>query len=392
MLQGHVDKVSHEEIGGWAADSEAAARAVPICILVDGEVHVTLQCRRYRPDLASIGSYGDGRHGFRFNFSPPLDPKSRPTIQVVYEESGATLPNGVWKLAESPVKSELTPILITAIGRSGTTLLMSRLGNSPKIVMGDAPPFELRLLAYYSVAQRVLTRSDNLNNSANPDRLEAEILRLGYNPYFSDSYARQLGGEQKVRQFIDSYVRGQLNSLFKEIIGKYYRGVAEWQQKHDVIYFAEKSNNLERGMREFSRSIYEGLREIIIVRDPRDLICSHISYFTSDRSKALSDIAGMTAEILRISRNLPHNTLIMKYEDLVLRPEESDSQIADFLGIDLIGRRSPEAEAKIFRGHGTSTSPNASIGRWRSQLEMSDQLHNNRIWTDFLSRFGYELE
>ena len=49
--------------------------------------------------------------------------------------------------------------MVTAPGRSGTTLLMGLLAKSPAIVAAELVPYELRLISYYSARVQCADRT-----------------------------------------------------------------------------------------------------------------------------------------------------------------------------------------------------------------------------------------
>jgi hypothetical protein len=389
MLHGHVDRLDLNGVAGWAADAEDPDRTVEVVVWIDGEVYETVRCENRRADLLQLGSYGDGLHGFKVTFPMTLDPAAAHMIEVRFQDSGAVVSNGSRMV--QPAAQSLTPIVLTAAGRSGTTLLMARLSAVPEICVAGSAPFEIRQLSYYAVAQRILSEGDTLENSTHPDRLDGAGSQVGHNPFFSPGYVPLLGGKARLDEFLAQVVQPKTGLLFRDIIDRYYSAAALQLDKAGAKFFAEKSNNLDPRMRAFAYSIYPDLREIMLIRDPRDMVCSHKSYFSSSKEKAFQQMSHMTRTILQMTSAPAHNRLIVKYEDLVLEPAETDRRIAGFLGVGLIGDGSRTLEEKIFQRHATAESPAQSLGRWRREIEPDDQRLYNESWREYLERFGYGL-
>lgn len=392
MLSGYVERVDFDVIEGWAADSQEPNEAISVSIEIDGRERATISCNLYRVDLSEARLFGNGRHGFKFDLVPSLCTASAHAIVVRFQPSNVVLGNGCHFLPIKRRDNALTPILVTAAGRSGTTILMARLSCSPSICVADAIPFEVRHLAYYSLAHKVLSHRGTLHESTNPDKLEGSGLFIGHNPFFTENYVHAIGGEDATKTFVEEILRPKLEDASKDIILAYYAAVARANNRPAARFFAEKSNNLEPGMRAFARALFPELIEILLIRDPRDMFCSHISYFSSDRDKAFADISDLTQQMPRIIDSQTPNTLVLKYEDLIQQPEDTNSEIAKFLGIAPIGPRALAAEAAIFNGHGTAESPAASIGRWRRQMSANDKKRCNSTWREFLKRFDYAME
>ena len=135
MRSGHVDAISRQSVSGWAADSERPAARLSVAVAVNGTPMGDVIADRPRADLAKLGRFGDGSHGFTFTFPQRLDPDQDHHVTVRYSEDGKLLPNGEHRLVSARAAALpaagagalLTPILVTAPGRSGTTLLMGLL-------------------------------------------------------------------------------------------------------------------------------------------------------------------------------------------------------------------------------------------------------------------------
>jgi hypothetical protein len=197
MRGGHVDAVSRTAVSGWAADSDVPDERCELLIEVNGLEVGRARADRPRRDLAALGRYGDGAHGFTFTFATPLAPEREHDV-CVYFDDGTLLPGGVRPLPPeggsrmpgalsrpaSPApernSSAMAPILVTAPGRSGTTYLMSCLAASPQIVVAELVPYEVRLMSYYAAAFSVLTAPADPERSTHPDRLEGDGFHIGF--------------------------------------------------------------------------------------------------------------------------------------------------------------------------------------------------------------------
>ena len=72
MLRGHIDHIQRDLIEGWAVDTDTPQAQVELSIAVDGAEVGRVVAERNRGDLARLGIYGDGRHGFAFRLPEPL--------------------------------------------------------------------------------------------------------------------------------------------------------------------------------------------------------------------------------------------------------------------------------------------------------------------------------
>jgi len=102
MYMGYVDIAQRDKIVGWAADSEAPDAALELAIVVNGREAGRVKADRLRLDLKKLGKFGEGRHGFEFNFEPPLDPAAEHDVVVRIAGSPAVLPRGAFKIRRGP--------------------------------------------------------------------------------------------------------------------------------------------------------------------------------------------------------------------------------------------------------------------------------------------------
>lgn len=406
MRGGHVDAVSRRVVAGWAADPERPGERLTVTIEVNGAAAGTVVADRLRNDLASLGRFGDGRHGFSFEFAEPLPPATEHVVRVTYED-GVRLPNGEQRIpaaaaprpapadevhaAAPPRSPALTPVMVTAPGRSGTTLLMGLLARSPAIVAAELVPYELRLISYHAAAFNVLTAPGDLERSTHPDRLEGDGFHIGYNPFNSQAYAPAFRKPAAMREFYEAFVPAQVAESSRVQIEEFYRRLAEDRGKPGAVFFAEKGNNLHKPTRDFARRAFGRMREIVILRDPRDVLCSHMAYFSSSADKAFAQLTHAGRQLLAIRAEGRHDTHWLHYENMVRGDAASFARLSEFLGTPIepdLG----EQGSKVFARHATSVTPEASVARWRTNLPAELRTRCAADWRDFLTEFGYPLE
>jgi len=249
-------------------------------------------------------------------------------------------------------------------------------------------PYEMRLIAYYATAFHTLTAPADPARSMHPDRLERDNYSVGFNPFNDRIYHSIFQQQDRVLDFFGSYVPHALSGALGEIIVEYYTRLAADQGKSPPLYFAEKNNNLARIPRDFARIVFGDVKEIVLYRDPRDLYCSHKSYFQSDSKRAMADITSACHNIIEILEDATSDLLAMSYEDLVRRPAYSLRNLSEFLGFQINPPKVHEQQS-VFQRHGTSETPLSSIGRWKSDMSPDEKTSGNEIWQEFLGRFGY---
>jgi hypothetical protein len=94
MFRGHVDSITRTVITGWAANSADPNAVVEVSVFLSGRKIAQIQCGLPRPDLQQLGGFGDGMHGFRFEFSEPLGRDLDRRVTLRFSETGKMLGNG----------------------------------------------------------------------------------------------------------------------------------------------------------------------------------------------------------------------------------------------------------------------------------------------------------
>ena len=428
MRGGHMDAVTRTSVSGWAADSLAPDTRLMLRVEVDGREVGRVLAERPRKDLAALGRYGDGAHGFLFNFGGALQAGQEFAISVRFDD-GTLLPNGVRLLEGGPLEEAAepvlsaaasapapalagavalanptkaakgvapasgfttSPILVTAPGRSGTTYLMSCLAACPRVTVAELVPYEVRLLSYYAAAFQVLTAPADTERSTHPDRLEGDGFHIGFNPFNGAQYDHAFRGQASLRDFQTEFAPARLGQAFADTIREYYNRLAADQGK-DALFFAEKNNNLHRPTRLFVRRIFGIVREVVIVRDPRDVLCSHMAYFSSSQEKAFHQLSHSNRQLAALAEESGADLCVIRYEDMISGDVATYRRLQDFLGVALMPVQGAAGE-RMFAQHGTSASPAASIGRWRTDLPAGVRVQCHEHWAPFLARFGYETD
>jgi hypothetical protein len=326
---------------------------------------------RPRNDLASLGRFGDGRHGFLCNFPEPLAADRDHVVVVSFAEDGKPLPNGRHTLsrAQGPAPAEAPAVAGAGLPEPGLVPI---------------------LISYHAAAFNVLTAPADLERSAHPDRLEGDGFHVGFNPFHSPQYAQAFRAPAPVRDYFDQFAPDRLAACARDLIDEYYRRLARDKGKQ-AGFFAEKGNNLHKPTRMFTRRAFGRVRELVIVRDPRDVLCSHMAYFSSSADKAFTQLTHAGKQLLAIRDEARDDIHILRYEDMVRGDAACFAALSGFLGV----RIEPDAGDKgqeVFRRHGTSVSPEASVARWRTNLPDALKAQCATDWSDFFAAFGYQQE
>ena len=390
MEIGYVDAFDRNHIIGWAADTDHPDRRLEVCVMLEGQECGRIIADLPREGLRQRGGFGDGSHGFEFTFPTPLFVLRDYEVVVRIEPSRQELRHGRFRIERvTPESQSLRPLLVTATGRSGTTLLMRRLINDPNIIAADAYPYEMKLLTYYARALEVLTAPGDRENSVTPDAIFAAPMQLGLNPFHHRFLEAVFPRREMIYDFFGRHSAGRLQAAFRDIIADFYREMQLHQRKFPAQFFAEKCD-LFTPVRNFARLAFDGVKEIVLLRDLRDVHCSRRSFWSHSSEESFNAMRLAQECALQIRREGADDIIFVRYEDLIEKPDNTMAAISRLLGLPQPIPIRSDAEQAVFERHATSQDPAASIGRWKTEMLGEEQARFAQEFRPYLEAFGYE--
>jgi len=394
------------EIAGWALG--VGQPVVEIEIHQGGAVMRRAPLDQQRPDVAR--DYpdvpGSERCGFRtWTSVVGLEPGADVQVRAVLADRTRARLAGVC-LRHMPVQSgfepRLQPLMLTTMGRAGTTWTMRLLSEHPEIVVHRWHPYELRTARYWWHMLKTLSEPRDPHHSAQADRFQTNKQWIGYNPFYPEPIAVTPGlGEWMGRDYVEDLARFCQRSAEET-----YLRIATGQGQTNPRYMAEKhrADNLPWLVWE----LYPQAKEVFLVRDFRDVFSSMLAYnkkfgrraFGPEHIETDEEFARFlrNSTIKNLSRSWPKRqdrAHLIRYEDLITRPTETLRGVLDYLELEagdqivagMLERASTENPE--MRQHVTSQDVSTSLGRWRSSLTPELQSVANDAFADVLQQFGY---
>lgn len=386
-IKSHIDLVSRNRIAGWVLDTSRPSAPLTVRLVVNGQEMMRAVADLLRPGLTDI--YGSGNHGFDFRLPTPLSPESQHHVSLRLLEGTRLLYDGFIvpepRTAPPPRHGHPEVVLLSSTGRSGTTVMMRHFNENPHVVVAGDAPFEVKLLTYASHAIRTITTPKDNEPRPFAD-IRYDLPALEPNPYFGHLHAGVFRDPDALYDLFGRVTTDRLSRAFHDIVTTFYARLAADQENSAALYFAEKCDILS-GLRDTVRRMFSVTREILLVRDLRDVYCSSKSFWKVDRKFLSANLSAASRSFLAIKRENRTDVIVVRYEDLMSAPGKELDRISGFLGLP-----TPLAEVNdlaLFSSHGTSANPTTSVGRWRNALS-DEEAAEFKSFAEFFEEFGYE--
>jgi hypothetical protein len=299
--------------------------------------------------------------------------------------------------------AELRPVVVTSLGRSGSTYLLGLLAGHPEISVDPVVPYENRTSSYWLHLFKVLSRPANHARAGDLDTFAFSRHFVGQNPFniaFPDE-------PDAMREWYGRIAVERLAAFCRQSIDSYYRQLGGTHHKTSPQYYAEKA--FGSPLSHLWTELYSGGREIFLVRDFRDMVASILAFnakrghsafsrerFNSDEEYVRWLGATGVREMQMAWQRRASGSLLVRYEDLVRDPEASLTAILAYVGLEssegtvrAMLERIPTVAA--LRDHRTSQDAPSSIGRWRVDLDERLQEVCAEVFEPVLPDFGYAV-
>jgi hypothetical protein len=343
------------EVAGWVAHTDRCELSAPneVAVLIDGEPWLSTRVELARDDVGpalhedfgeqtttnlngfclALPVYLSGRLDTVYTLVALLGPERHPgyVIATISFQTRACLPDH-WRSTRP-----MTPVLITSLGRSGSSVLCRMFSEHPVFysARGGNQFGELRVLEFISRLVSVVS-SEGCSSELNTLETQPDFKSLPA-PVFA---SRILGGSDRKNsneQNLLVYLSENILKLAQGFLDEYFSQIGKF--KPESRYLVEKNWNVlsTNSLRIF----FDNTKEIFLVRNPVSFWNSQIAFFKKEH---LADevlrshkdaLAQQYRALARAWRDRRGNAILVHYEALVTQPEQTLAHIFGYLGCEL---------------------------------------------------------
>jgi hypothetical protein len=390
---------------GWVVGRSEQPDGIEIWNRVAGPKRIPIAIPR--PDVAAeLHDPGAANSGFAAAVSLAGVPPAFELVVNALFRSGERVPLGTitgrrarW---EAP-KTRWQPVLVTTLGRTGSTWVSALLGQHPELVTYRPFEFDARTVTYWVEACQALAQPASYLSAVQPD-LSADGWWSGA---AQPSQAALKALEAPLDLWLGRETAAALFGFAQSRIAGFYDRVAALTEKSNATYFVEKV--WPNAVPAVALELFPGGREIVLVRDFRDMVCSMVHYtphpgYDGFGRGRIEDDVGFVRHIGTDVRQLSaswrarrETAFLLRYEDLVREPRSTAAHVCEHIGvasddrtIDTVLADAASIPEEIQASHRTSGTAAASVGRWRRDLDPRLRDLCNDVFAEALEEFGYE--
>jgi hypothetical protein len=410
-ITGGRSEVYAINVEGWVLGRTSAAVAIEL--INEGAVFQRIPINVQRPEVAvrysampeaknsgfcaTLSVLGLAPEGFVLSVQAVLQNENRIEIGTI---------QGRRRSLSTNFQPTLQPLILTNVGRSGSTWLTQILGSHPQIITYQPFRYEPRVASYWTQVLRTLSEPVSYLQSILVNEAHDEYWWIG------DKYSSpppSLEPDPVMQRWLGCDSVEELTGFCQHRIEGFYEQVTAIQGKTEPVYFAERFYGTGHTATMMMWELYSQAREIFLVRDLRDVLCSMLAFnkktgLTMFGRERVTNDQDFVHQIGTLFRDLLQNwhmrsdkAYLLRYEDLISHPEETLASVLEYLELDFepttVQRTLRTAMTKtteLQHQHQTSADLNASIGRWRRDLGTALQAVCQEAFGDVLAGFGYD--
>lgn len=390
------------ELVGWALAEAAPLEKIEV--LQEGRVVAEADLDEPRPDIAAAFPVAHAeRVGFRVSVSA-VDLRQDFELAVVARGADgfrARVAEIAGERAPLPAGDAdlIQPLIVNTIGRSGSTWLVWLLSCLPEAVAFSPWARDARVGTYWTSILQGLARPQSYLAQLVPGTLEERSWWLD-----RTDLRPGVGGDRELEAWLGGEAVESVAEFCRSRIDAFYARLADESER--PRYFVEKYMPYQLTP-DLLAEMYPAAREVILVRDFRDMLCSVLAFnrkrgwegfgrgqVESDEEYVRTTVLNSSRRLLRRLRERGEAAHLVRYEDLIQKPEETLAAMMAYLGLDASEDRVAEtlarAEANTLDSHRTTEKASASIDRWKHDLTPELATVCAEVLDPVLVEFGYE--
>jgi Sulfotransferase family len=390
---------------GWSVGPEGEPEAIEV---VHDATLLQATSPVARPDVAEHSEHGRwpgaGRSGFMVGIGLLGMPYDFNLLVRARFRDGSTRAAAQIQGSRTPVgqgySPKYRPIMVTCLGRSGTTLLMELFKCHPEVLVHAPYPYETRCATYWMHMAKLLSEPAPPLHPVEWIPYFANGEHVRPNPFYSDLYLANAA----MMEWMDKSYALRTVAFCQSSLDEFYDAAAISEDRKHAIAFAEKQ--YPGLIADVVEELVPGTREIFCVRDPRDVLVSVSKMIKRPGVSILGHIGDIKIDNLAYRLQVDWMRLVedygrrgagahlVRYEDLVSRPQETLQKIFGHAGLrstsELVENcvRTGFGDTITSRGHRT-INLEQSVGRWRRELDGPTQELANGLFADAIKIFGY---
>jgi len=303
-------------------------------------------------------------------------------------------------------------VFITGMFRSGTTFLARMLNVHSKVICASDPIRPLLNSLRYDIAskdyqeknERFIPLDDYFIENS---ELLNEILKSNFNHTVTEEHSKLINtlissAQPYSKLWSDSFDKNINFNTYKELLDYSLSLIDKTYRKKDENIIAFKEVWTNEFVPAFLNS-YKDSKSIILLRDPRAIIASNIAsgeryplFFLTRQWRKLAYLTKILKD------KYPNNILVLRYEDLISKPEENIHKISNFLDIEFENSLLDISNYKDGSGNqwkknthykddkNTTKIDASNINKWKSKLTQEELKMVELVCSDWMEKYNYE--
>jgi|LakMenEpi03Aug12_release.lakeMendotaPanAssembly.Ray.scaffolds.fasta_scaffold164626_3 hypothetical protein len=277
-------------------------------------------------------------------------------------------------------------LLITSLGRSGSSLLYKTLLESTELVGRDFFPYESHYFQKLAQILEFNIRCIGRRGNIPWDKINSSFTSLQLSQD-NDPIENDMS-ESVIKLFLENFYASANN---------HFSFLKKMQNREYSKYICEKSTiGFPASLVSF---LVPKFKEIILVRDIRDVIISSIGFAKKNKNSSFTNYESFNKISIEIEKyynelfnrtKLP-NTMVIKYEDIILQKQTVLRSISNFTEYDLkeIISDTKIEDHDIVSSHITTEKGKSTIGRWKTEYQDEISENYSTKLKELNNLFGY---